>query len=98
LVAEILSLFFLKELGGKLSQRVNSVSDNVEVFVRANPGEVLTNCSPDALPLESYSVHVERSYFDQFLEAELLWTIFICKLFSRSSAKIFDEIDDSIRV
>jgi hypothetical protein len=98
LVAEILSLFFLKELGGKLSEGVNCVSDNVEIFVRANPGEVFTDCSPDALPLESYSVHVERSYFNQLLEAELLWTIFISKLFSGSSAKIFDEIDDSIRI
>ena len=58
LVAEVLALFLFQEFRGKLSKRVDRISHNMEIFVRANPGEVLSKGAPDALPLEPYSVHV----------------------------------------
>jgi hypothetical protein len=98
LVAEVLSLFFLEELVSKLSKRINCVNDNMQVLVRAYPGKVLSEGTPDALPLETYTIHVQRGNLNEFLKAELLWAVFIGQLLFRNPAKIFDEVDDRISV
>jgi len=59
LVAKILALLLLEELVCKLSQGVNGVDNHVKILVRSYPSEVLSKCSPDALPLETNSVHVQ---------------------------------------
>lgn len=77
LVAEVLPLFFLEELVGKLPQRINGVNHDIQILVLAHHGEVIAKRTPDALPLEAHSIHVERSDLYQFLEAELLWAVLL---------------------
>lgn len=98
LIAEILSLLFFQEFIRQLPQRINSVDHDVQILARTHPCEMLPKSSPNTLPLETNTVHVQRGYLDQLLKAELLWAVFIGKLLFRDPAKIFDEVDNCISV
>lgn len=98
LVAEILALFLLEELVGKLPKGVNSVDDHVKILVGSYPSEVLAERPPDTLPLKPYSIHVQRGHLDKFLQAELLWAVFIGQLVSGDSTKVLDEVNDGVRI
>jgi hypothetical protein len=52
----------------------------MQILAGAHPGEMLTESKPNTLPLETNTVHVERSHFHQLLKTKLLWAIFIGKL------------------
>ena len=77
LVAEVSSFFLFQELICKLTQGVNGVDDYVEVLVGANPSKMFSESAPNALPLETYPIHIERCYLNKLLETELLWAVFI---------------------
>jgi len=64
LVAEILSLLFFQEFVRQLPQRIDSVDDHVQILAGPNPCEVFSESGPDTLPLETDTVHVQRSYLD----------------------------------
>ena len=80
LIAEVLSLFLLEELVCKLSERINGVDDNMQILVRAYPCKMLSKCTPDALPLETDTIHVQGGYFYELLKAKLLWAVLVCEL------------------
>ena len=96
LVAEVLTLFLLKELIRQLSQRIDGINYNIEVLVLANHGEMISKSAPNALPLESNSVHVQRGHFDKFLKAELLGTVLLRELVSGNLAEILDKVNDCV--
>ena len=64
----------------------------------AYPSKMLAKGTPDALPLETNTVHVQRGYLYQFLKTKLLWAILISKLFLGNPTKVFYKVDNSISI
>jgi hypothetical protein len=48
--------------------------------------------------LETNTVHVQRGHFHQFLKTKLLGAVFVGKLLLGNSAKIFNKVNNCIRV